>query len=111
MRILLDESLPRDLGKDLTGHAVRTVRQAGWAGLGNGDLLRRAAGQFDVIVTGDRNLEFQQNRASLPIPVVILVAVSNRIESLRPLVPELLQVLARIGPGQVLHVGTDEAIR
>jgi hypothetical protein len=54
MRVLLDESLPRDLGRDLTGHEVRTVRQAGWAGLANGDLLRRAAGQFDVLVTGDR---------------------------------------------------------
>jgi len=109
MRILLDESLPRDLGKDLTGHEVRTVRQAGWAGLSNGDLLRRAAGQFDVLVTGDRNLEYQQNRATLPIPVVILVAVSNRIESLRPLVPELLRVMSRIGPGQFLYVGTDKS--
>ena len=111
MRVLLDESLPRDLGKDLTGHEVRTVRQAGWAGLANGDLVRRAAGQFDVLVTGDRNLEYQQNRANLPIPVVILVAVSNRIESLRPLVPELLRVLARIGPGQILHVGMDKTVR
>ena len=110
MRVLLDESLPRDLGKDLTGHEVRTVRQAGWAGLGNGNLLRRAVGQFDVLVTGDRNLEYQQNRADLPIPVVVLVAVSNRIESLRPLVPELLQILARIGPGQILHVGVDKTV-
>ena len=86
------------------------MRQAGWAGLGNGNLLRRAVGQFDVLVTGDRNLEYQQNRADLPIPVVVLVAVSNRIESLRPLVPELLQILARIGPGQILHVGVDKTV-
>ena len=111
MRVLLDESLPRDLGRDLTGHEVRTVRQAGWAGLANGNLLTRAAGQFDVLVTGDRNLEYQQNRADLPIPVVILIAISNRIESLRPLVPELLQVLMRIGPGQILHVGINRANR
>jgi len=111
MRILLDESLPRDLGRDLTGHEVQTVREAGWPGLANGDLLKRAAGRFDVLVTGDRNLEYQQNRETLPIPVVILVAVSNRIESLRPLVPELLQLLARIGPGQILHVGIDKAVR
>ena len=106
MRVLLDESLPRDLGRDLTGHEIRTVRQAGWAGIGNGELLRRAAGQFDVLVTGDQNLEYQQNRAILPIPVVVLIAVSNRIESLRPLVPELLQVLARIAPGEIVQVGT-----
>ena len=108
MRVLLDESLPRDLGKELTGHEVQTVRQAGWAGLTNGNLLRRAAGQFVVLVTGDRNLEFQQNRAALPIPVVILIAVSNRIESLRPLIPDLLRALMRIGPGQILHVGTSK---
>ncbi len=108
MRILLDESLPRDLGRHLTGHEARTVQQAGWAGTGNGELLRRAAGRFDVLVTGDRNLEYQQNRADLPLPVIVLVAVSNRIESLRPLVPELLRVLARVGPGQIFHVGTDK---
>lgn len=62
MRILLDESLPRDLARDLTGHEVRTVRQAGWTGLGNGELLRRAADQFDVLVTGDRSLEHQRTR-------------------------------------------------
>ena len=111
MRILLDESLPRDLGRDLTGHEVRTVRQAGWAGLANGALLARAAGQFDVLVTGDRNLEFQQNRADLPIPVVVLIAISNRIESLRPLVPELLSTLERIRPGQILNVGSNKSVR
>lgn len=110
MRILLDESLPRDLGRDITGHEVRTVRQAGWAGLANGDLLRRAAGQFDVLVTGDRNLEYQQNRATLPIPVIVLIAANNRIDSMRPLVPELLQALNRIGPGQILLVGTGTTV-
>lgn len=79
MRILLDESLPRDL--------------------------------IRVLVTGDRSLEHQQNHATLPIPVVILVAVSNRIEPLRRLIPELLQVPMRIGPGQILHVRTDNTIR
>ena len=111
MRILLDESLPRDLGPLLTNHEVRTVRQVGWAGLGNGELLRRAAGGFDVLVTGDRNLEHQQNPKALPLSVVVLIAGSNRIESLQPLVPELLQTLTRIGAGQILHVGTDKKVR
>ena len=74
MRILLDESLPRDLGRDVPGHEVTTVQQAGWAGVQNGELLRRAAGRFDVLVTGDQNIEYQQNPASLPIAVIILVA-------------------------------------
>jgi hypothetical protein len=105
MRILLDESLPRGLGRELPGHEVQTVPQAGWAGLGNGELLRRAGERFDVLVTGDQNLEYQQNVANLPVPVVVLVAVSNRIEALRPLVPELLGVLSRIRPGELVRVG------
>ena len=105
MRILVDESLPRKLGQELAGHELRTVQQIGWAGLKNGELLRQASGKFDVLVTGDQNLEYQQNPARLPIAVVVLVAVNNRIETLRPLVPELLQVLARIRPGQLVHVG------
>jgi hypothetical protein len=105
MRILLHESLPRDLGREISGHEVTTVQQAGWAGLENGELLRRAAERFDVLVTGDQNIEYQQNPALLPIPVVILVAVSNRIEALRPLLPELLEVLARTPAREFVRVG------
>jgi len=106
MRILLDESLPRDLGRELPGHEVTTVQQAGWAGLENGDLLQRAGKRFDVLVTGDQNIDFQQNPARLPVAVVILVAVSNRIESLRPLLPELLQVLTDIPARGFVRVGS-----
>ncbi len=94
MRILLDESVPRDLGKELVGHHVRTVQQVGWAGLQNGELLKNAREQFDVMITGDQNMEYQQNPAGLQLPVVILVAANNRIESLRPLVPKLLDAIA-----------------
>ena len=58
MRILLDESLPRRLGFELAGHDVSTVQQAGWTGLKNGELLRQAKGQFDVLVTGDQNIQY-----------------------------------------------------
>lgn len=104
MRILLDESLPRDLGREISGHEVTTVQQAGWAGFENGELLRRAAGQFDVLVTGDQNVEHQQNPARLPLPVIILVAASNRIEALRPLVPELLQALASVATPRFIRI-------
>jgi predicted nuclease of predicted toxin-antitoxin system len=60
MRILLDESLPRRLGTLLVGHAVKTVGQCGWAGIKNGKLLALAATRFDIFLTGDRNIEFQQ---------------------------------------------------
>jgi hypothetical protein len=104
MRVLLDECLPRALGQELVGHAVRTVGQAGWAGVKNGELLRRAVGEFDVFLTIDRRLSSQQ-RLPPDLAVVTLRARSNRIEALRPLVPAILQVLEEIGPGEHRHVG------
>jgi predicted nuclease of predicted toxin-antitoxin system len=77
VRVLLDEQLPRHLARDLTGHQVRTVQQEGWAGLTNGELLQRAADSaFDVFVTADQNLEFQQNLTRARLGVVVLVAPS-----------------------------------
>jgi len=62
MRVLLDEQLPRHLTREISGHDVRTVQQCGWAGFKNGELLRVAADAgFEVLVTADRNLQFQQN--------------------------------------------------
>ena len=81
MRILLDESLPRPLTKLLTGHEVRTVTELRWTGLKNGALLTRAANSFDVLLTADQNIEFQQNLIKLPVAVVVLVADTNRLES------------------------------
>ena len=104
MRVLLDESLPRKLALALTGHVAQTVQQRGWAGLKNGELLRKASAEFDVVVTGDQNLEYQQNPATLPIAVVGLIAVNNRFETLRPLVPALLETLQSIRPGQFTRV-------
>ena len=66
MRILLDESLPRKLSQELTGHEVRTVQRLGWAGLKNGELLHRASGKFDILITGDQNLEYQQTLPLCP---------------------------------------------
>jgi predicted nuclease of predicted toxin-antitoxin system len=105
MRILLDESLPRRLAQELSGHEVQTVQSRGWAGLKNGELLRLANAEFQALLSGDQNLEYQQNMAGLAIAVVVLVAVNNRIESLRPFVPEVLKVLAIIQPGQLVRVG------
>ena len=104
MRILLDESLPRKLAQELSGHEVQTVQKQGWVGLKNGELLRRANAEFEVLVTGDQNLEYQQNLAMVSIAVVVLVAENNRIETLRPLIPSLLLVLTTIRPGQLLRV-------
>jgi hypothetical protein len=104
MRILLDESLPKELKAELSGHEVRTVQEAGWSGLKNGDLLLRAAGNFDAFVTADQNLQYQQNLSALPVAVVVLVAESNRVEALRPLVPTLLARLAVLQPRTLARV-------
>jgi predicted nuclease of predicted toxin-antitoxin system len=105
MRILLDESLPLELASELVGQDVVTVQQMGWSGLKNGELLARAASRFDVVLTADRNLPFQQNLAKLPVAVVVVEATSNRIEALRELVPELLATLSSIEPRTLVHVG------
>ena len=106
MRILLDESLPIELRDALRQHAVRSVKEMGWTALKNGELLRRAADQFDVFVTADQNLQYQQNREILPIAVAVLVAKSNRMLSLEPLVPQLLSALASLEPRTLFRVGS-----
>ena len=85
MRILLDESLPIELRSEIPGHDVRHVREIGWSGLKNGELLRRATALFDAFLTADQNLQYQQNLARLPVSVVVLVAQSNRVEQPRSL--------------------------
>jgi len=104
MRVLLDECLPRRLKQAISGHDVRTVPEAGWAGKSNGELLRLASERFDVFVTVDRNLPAQQNLGSGPA-VVVLQAHSNRFQDLEHLVPKLSEVLATIERGQLVRLG------
>jgi hypothetical protein len=86
VRVLLDECTPRKLRRELPGHTVRTVPELGWGGTKNGALLRRAAEEeFDVLLTVDANMEFQQNTTSLPVAVIVLLARSNSIDDLQPL--------------------------
>ncbi len=86
---------------------MATVQELGWSGTKNGALLQRAAeAGFDVLVTTDQNLEHQQNLVTAGIPLIVLVAVSNKLRVLLPLVPELREVLTKIRPGQILHVGS-----
>ncbi len=105
MRVLLDEQLPVDLAAELPSHEVDTVVGLGWQGITNGELLRRASGRFDVLVTMDRNIEFQQNLAKLPFGILVVSAISNRIAHLRPLVPAILSAIQEIVPGTVQRIG------
>lgn len=104
MRVILDECLPRRLGLELSGHIVSTVQGAGWAGISNGKLLARIAGNYDVFITVDKNLPAQQRTAALSFGVIVLRARSNQLADLRPLVPQVLAVLADLRPGQVVQV-------
>ena len=105
MKILLDECIDRRLAKEIGGHEVVTVPQAGWAGIQNGELLRLAQAQFDVFVTVDRNLSFQQHLPQFSIAVIVLHAPTNRLIDLRPLIPQLQQVVLSAPKGQVSRVG------
>ena len=101
MRILLDESLPRHLAAEFPAHEIRTAQQMGWSSLTNGELLERASGRFEVMLTADQNREHQQNLGRFNIAVVVLVAINNRIEALRPLVPSVEKLLKKIKAGSL----------
>ena len=105
MRVLLDECVPARLARLLVGHSVATVPQMGWGGIRNGRLLGLAAAEFDVFVTVDRKIAFEQNPATLPTAVLILHALSNDIDDLSPLVPAVLQALETLTPCAFTHVG------
>jgi len=105
VKILLDECANQRLARDFVGHAVSTVAQMGWKSKGNGELLALAAKDFEVFVTTDRNLSFQQNVQSLSIAVVVMSAHTNRLTDLRAIVPALLKVLPFLRKGEIREIG------
>ena len=105
MRVLLDECLPRKLKLELAEYEVRTAQEQGWADWKNGALLQAADAKFDVFLTVDRNLPFQQNLRGLRIAVVAMVARSNRYKDLCPLMGRVRDTLPKAKPGAVLKVG------
>jgi Domain of unknown function (DUF5615) len=105
MRVLLDECVDRRVLRHLTGHQVTTVSKCGWAGIKNGHLLALAEKEFDVFVTMDRNLSFQQSLPKFGIALVVLRARSNRLSDLLPLVPEIINAISSAKPGVAFVVG------
>ena len=105
MRVLLDENIDRLL-KPLFGSEfeVVTVRERGWQGKENGELLRIAEQEFNAFVTMDQNLEYQQNLKGLKMGLVVLRASSSAYVIVAPLMPKVNQVLRGIRPGAVVHV-------
>ena len=106
MRVLLDACVPERLAGYLVGHAVSTVRSTfGTADVDDGPLLDALAGRFDAFVTVDKNLRFQQRLRSRPFRIILLRAHSNAIDTLVPLVPEVLHALSEMGSGDLRVVG------
>ncbi len=104
MKILFDHCVPARLRRLLAGHVVKTTAEMGWQNLQNGKLLAAAANHFEVMLTVDRNLQYQQNLATLPIAVLVLVAESNKLAVLAPLIPATEQKLAALIPRTIVEV-------
>lgn len=105
MRILLDECVPRPLRRELSGHRVRTVPEMGWSGKKNGELLPLITSHaFDLFLTTDQNLRYQQNLRAAGIAVVVLVAPTNRLADLAPLMPQVRATLPTMHPGDLVEI-------
>jgi len=103
-RILLDENLDWRLKRELPDHTVDSVPLIGWAGLKNGELLKRAGVRFDIFITMDSNLRYQRNISDYNIAVIVLQADSNRLTDTRPLMPQVLSLIGNLQPGTLTMV-------
>lgn len=96
MKILLDENLPKKLKRDLQEYEIYTIREKGWNGIKNGPLLKLLIDEdFNVLMTFDKNIQFQQNFRKYPITVFLLNAVDNTYDTLKELVPEIISKLSQ----------------
>ena len=105
--MLLDECVPRKLRRELADHEVITVTERGWSGIKNGKLLELAEAEFDVFLTVDQNLNYQQNLKAFHLGVVLLAARNNRLKTLLPLMPEARAALEDIKAGDFIIVRGD----
>ncbi len=96
MKLLLDECIDRRLVREFSEQNIKTVSQMGWSGTKNGKLLTLAEKEFDVFITVDRNLSFEQNMPNFNIAVVVLAAYTNRLIDLKPLVPKVIEILPNL---------------
>lgn len=104
MKVLLDECLPKRLKREVEADFVQTVPEAGWASKKNGELLRFAEVIFDMFLTNDQNMEHQQNLQKFDLAFVVLVAPTNDIEDLKPLMPAANEALKTIKAGEVKYI-------
>jgi hypothetical protein len=105
MKVLLDECVPRKLKREIANHEVVTVTEQGWSGFENGELLGLAATEFDVFLTVDQNLSFQQNLKNFDIGIILTVARNNRLKTLLPLMPEVRAAIEEVKVGEIVRIG------
>ena len=104
MKLLLDECVDQRLANEIKNHLVTTVPQMGWAGKENSDLLLLAEQFFDVFITTDQNLSFQQDLSKFNIAVLLLYAPTNRLADLKPLIPKIISSLPKLKTGNILKI-------
>ncbi len=104
MKVLLDECVPRKLKREIANHEVVTVTEQGWSGIQNGELLNLAATKFDVFLTVDQNLSFQQNIKNFNIAIILMVARNNRLKTLLPLMPAVRAAVDEVKAGEIVRI-------
>jgi len=105
MKLLLDECIPQEFRHSISDHQVETVGYAGFKGLKNGALLRRAAAAgFNAIITTDRHIPRQQNSTTIPLSIICIRSVSNDLDDLLPFVSELLRALDQLQPCTIVEI-------
>ena len=105
MKLLLDENLPHKLRTLLPEHECFTVTFMGWTGVENGELLRlAAANHFEVFITNDKGLEYQQNQANLPLSIIVLLADDNKLRTLESLMPRVLDRLRKLKGNKLIKI-------
>ena len=105
MKVLIDENLPHKLRNVLSGHACFTTSYMGWSGISNGELLRMAAANgFEVVISNDRGLEYQQNQDALPVSVVVLLTKDNKLKPIESMVPALIAALHDLKPKSFVKI-------
>lgn len=103
MKILLDECTPHVLKKLLTGLDIKTAQDQGWHGITNGELLTLAEKEFDVLITSDQNLKYQQNLSTRQLAIVQLP--TNQVPIVAKLAPVVQEQLRTIQVGQFIEIG------
>ena len=104
MRVLIDECVDPRVKLLFADHSAATVHEMGWGAFEDGPLLRTAQEEFDVLVTIDGSLEFQQNLAKLKMAVIVVHVAKNQLVHYQPLKDALLEAVVKASPGQVIHV-------